>query len=296
MRRAWVVAMVAACSFEHGSLPALGVDAAPPDTALVPDGGLGAWSAPAEIAELNSGYGEDDASLTGDLLEIYFGSKRPGGYGYEDIWRATRASTVAAWSTPVHVAELNSASSDTTAKLTPDGLAIFFTSMRGGNADLYLATRSSRSATWSTPQRVDALSTSSGDWGAAPRQDLLRVVWCAGPTVPDEALFVSTRASTSDTWAAPARLVELDEPSISECDPHEPHARAMYFASDRGGAYDIHRASRDGDSAPYSAPVEVTPLNLPASHDRDPWVSADERTIVFASNRSGIDRLYLSTR
>ena len=47
------------------------------------------WSAPVEITELTSGMGDDDPSLTNDLLEIYWGSRRTGGMGSEDIWVAT---------------------------------------------------------------------------------------------------------------------------------------------------------------------------------------------------------------
>src|SRR5688500_2363993 len=36
----------------------------------------------APIAELNTIYNEDDPSLTGDLLEMYFDSDRPGSPGY----------------------------------------------------------------------------------------------------------------------------------------------------------------------------------------------------------------------
>ena len=71
--------------------------------------------APVEITELTSGLGEDDPSLTADLLEIYFGSRRTGGQGFEDIWRATRSSKDAAWGTPENVTALNSSSAETTA-------------------------------------------------------------------------------------------------------------------------------------------------------------------------------------
>lgn len=297
MRAAWLVVAVAACSFEHGVAPILPLDAGPQqDDALTPDSAPAAWSVPVAIAELNSGYGEDDASLTGDLLEIYFGSKRPGGAGLEDIWRATRPTPSAAWSEPVNVTELNTGSTETTAKLTSDGLAIFFASTRSGSGDLYYASRLSRDLPWSNPVKLDSLSTSGGDWGPAARTDLLRVIWCAGPTVPAEAMFEATRATTGAEWSTPARLVGLDEADVSECDPMEPNGRALYFASDRNGSYDIYRAARTNEAAPYGPLAPISTVNTSGDHDRDPWVSADERYLVFSSNRSGTDRLYLSTR
>jgi hypothetical protein len=296
MRSAWVVVLTAACSFERGVAPETQSDATVGFDDAAVDAALGAWSMPVEITELSSGYGEDDASLTADLREIYFGSKRPSGLGYEDIWRATRESPTAAWSAPMHVPELSSASIESTAKITADGLAIFFTSTREGNADLYFATRETRTSTWSNPARIESLSSSGGDWGPAARSDLLHLVWCAGTTVPEEALYVSARATKNAMWNNPARLAELDELSVSECDPMEANARTLYFASDRGGKYDIYRAARTADTGPYGPLAPISTINVTAVDDRDPWVSTDERYLVFTSNRTGVDRLYVSSR
>lgn len=73
------MAVVSACSYEHGVVPT-GMDSggsadAPPDMPMS-QGGT-AWSTPVEITEL-TGFSEDDPSLTADLLEIYFGSRRAG--------------------------------------------------------------------------------------------------------------------------------------------------------------------------------------------------------------------------
>src|SRR5688572_22930516 len=96
----WSVVVLAACSFEHGRAPADAQHDAPP---IVPDTPPGVWSAPVEIVELTSGFGEDDPSLTDDLLEIYFGSRRTGSIGAEDIWMASRASPADPWGTPTNV-------------------------------------------------------------------------------------------------------------------------------------------------------------------------------------------------
>jgi hypothetical protein len=297
MRRLWVVAIVTGCSFEHGA-PIAAIDARKSDARIDADPVTPAgWSEPVEIAELSSGAGDDDPSLTNDLLEIYWGSRRPGGYGGEDIWMARRASPSDPWGTAVHVSELSSSFAETTMKITGDGLAMYFTSTRGGNADLYFSSRASRSDAWSTPQ-LSSLSTVNGDYGAFVQSDLRHVIFCMGDIVANEALYEADRPTPQSPWPAPTRVDELDEPNISECDPMEPNPRTLYYASARGDGvtYDIFTAQRSSAADPYGARTAFDPANLPDVNDRDPWVSQDEKLMVFASDRSGVDRLYVTTR
>jgi hypothetical protein len=65
--------------------------------------------------------------------------------------------------------------------------------------------------------------------------------------------------------------------------------REIYFSSDRAGgagATDIWMASRDDPGDPWDAPVVVAELNSSSSEEH-PEISADGRTIYFASNRPG---------
>jgi Tol biopolymer transport system component len=297
----WVGALglVAGCSFTPGTGGMLELPEPDAAVSLDPDAPavLGPWRAPVPIEELNSGDGDDDPSLTADLLEIFWGSRRPGGLGLEDIWTAARSAPDQPWSEPVNVMALNSSSTETTPKVSADGLSLYFTSMRGGTgADVYVATRVARSAAWSAPTYVAALSTMFGDYSPSPSPDQRRIVLCIGPTVAGEALWAAERASTSAAWGQLARIAELDEDEVSECDPIEPHRRVIYYASNRSGKYELLVARRAADVGPYGAPEPIAELNTVGFHDRDPWVSSDERLIVFSSDRSGVDRLYLSSR
>jgi hypothetical protein len=64
--------------------------------------------------------------------------------------------------------------------------------------------------------------------------------------------------------------------------------------SDMAGR-DLYRATRATTSAPFSNPQALTELNSDA-RDQLPWVSRDELTIVFSSERSGTSLLYTATR
>lgn len=299
--RGWWAALsaLAACSFDHGlPVATTGDDAAPiVDTPF--DVPLGTWSTPVELTELNSGFGDDDPSLTADLLEIYWGTRRTAGVG-EDIWTARRASLTSPWTTLQAVGSLNTADTETTMKVTSDGMAIFFTRDVAGDPDIYAAARSAPSSTtWQSVARVDALSSASADYSPAVRGDLLRVLFCRGATIGDEALFVATRAAMLDPWSAPAVISELNEVAVSDCDPMEPRDNVMYFASTRGsgGRYHIYRTERATNTGAWGPAVAVPEVNLPDFNDRDPWVSADERYMVFSSDRTGgISRLFVTTR
>lgn len=123
---------------------------------MQPDGSFG----PAEpVEELNTEFSDRSPSVSHNGLEIYFGSDRPGSQPYplddccgpagepsEDIWVATRGSTLDPWSEPQPVTELNSPYYDDGACLSFDGESLYLHSPhRAGNVsdafDIWMATR-----------------------------------------------------------------------------------------------------------------------------------------------------------
>jgi hypothetical protein len=200
------------------------------------------------------------------------------------------------WNTPAPVVELSSPSIETTTRVSLDGLAIMFSSNRGGDADLYYSTRGSRSEVWSTPVRVAELSMAAvGDYGAFLSPGLLQVMFCRGATVADEALYTSKRASATGTWDPPAIVAELNDGTHSECDPMLPNGRVLFYSSNVTGDYDIYEATRT--TGPWSAGDRQIGVNVPGFEDRDPWVSQDGHTMIYSSTfNDGIERLYVSQR
>ena len=301
-----VVVVVSACSFEHGAL-------SPDDDASVNGDGktpdatpLGAWGPAVEV--IGSGVGDDDPSLTDDMTEMYFGSRRiPGqpSIGDENIWVVKRATVNDAWSLPIEVSALNTSDAETTMKVTGDGLTIFFSSDRNNNdADVYYSTRPDRSSSWSAPARIADISTTVGDYAAFAQKNLKHLVLCAGDTTANEALYTSDRPVTNEPWGPPTRIAELDDSGVSECDPMErvtASGSVMYYSSWRQNidkTYDIYRVDRPNSSAPWGNRTKIEGISSDNHHDRDPWVSADERTMFFSSTRdgSGVDKIYMSTR
>lgn len=104
------------------------------------------------VPELSSPQNDARPSIRHDGREIFFYSNRPGsippdppGALLEDLWVATRETTLDAWSTPVNLgATVNSAFSDLHPAVSSDRQTLFFSSNRPGGVggfDLYMTTR-----------------------------------------------------------------------------------------------------------------------------------------------------------
>lgn len=106
----------------------------------------GSFAAAVLVPELNSLQNENDPSIRPDGLEMFFQSNRTGSMGTAfDLWVATRASTLDAWSAPVNVGDtINTGVVDNNPNLSSDGMTLFFASDRPsgfGATDLYMSTR-----------------------------------------------------------------------------------------------------------------------------------------------------------
>jgi hypothetical protein len=103
-----------------------------------------AFSAAVPVNELNSTATDGRPSITGDGLEIFFHSNRPGSAG-NDLYSSVRKSVLEPWSEPESLGTIvNSAATDFLGAISPDGETLFFTSTRDGGFganDIYMTTR-----------------------------------------------------------------------------------------------------------------------------------------------------------
>lgn len=97
------------------------------------------------VSELSSPFRDTRTAIRRDGLEIFLSTNRPGGLGSEDIWVATRATTLDPWSAPVPLGPaVNSLYFDGGPALSFDGTELYFYSDRPGGFggyDLYVTTR-----------------------------------------------------------------------------------------------------------------------------------------------------------
>ena len=301
-RRFTLVAALAACKYSApdspGTMPGDDDDMPGPDSAVPVDvAPLGEWGPPVALDGLNSAQNDDDPTLTGDLLEIYFASTRTPQSADEDIYFATRTSTNEPFGPPDLVPVVNTQFFESNVEISRDGLTLVFSSDRGGNADLYMARRDDRNSPWSEPALIPGVNDPvGGEWGAVITDDLLHIVWCSDRS-GNEAIYRADRASAGVDFGAAAMITELDT-AANECDAQLPDANTIYFTRSMGNAADLDIFEASNDGSAFAAPVRLTALAT-AGRDGDPWVSADQRTMVFASNRgtgAGPDDLYITTR
>ena len=94
-------------------------------------------------------------NISSDGLDLYFCSSRPGGFGGDDIWVASRASRSSSFAPPVNLgSSLNTAASDCDPNISSDGLTLFLASDRKGGSgglDIWVAVRASRSVPFGRP-------------------------------------------------------------------------------------------------------------------------------------------------
>lgn len=267
----------------------------PTDTTTGPDV-FGPFDDVEALDVLNSDASDDDPTLRGDRLELYFASTRD---GTEDLFRSVRGSVDDEWGEPESVLELNlPVSGESTPEISSDGLTIYFASNRAagqGELDIYVATREDVSDPWDEVLPVASLNTETGEGALVLTQDGLGGYLCRGEIGQGAQLFSATREREDGDWTAVA--IDVLNTMNDDCSPF-PSAgdTELWFGSIREGGVgglDLWIAGYDGKD--FAEPNLVPELASMSSED-DPWLSDDGAVIVFASDRDGNFDLFTATR
>jgi hypothetical protein len=291
-----VAAALAGCGFSvPGSAPGDARDDAPADATDAPIDmavPLGPWGTPKIITELSAGGSEDDPTLTGDLLEVYFNLNG-------DIYGSARGTASAPWPMPVPIAAVNSTTAtETTPEVSPDGLELFFSSNRLGGTgghDIYVSSRQNRGDAFGTPVRIAELASGNDDVTATTFTPGALVMYFTSVRAGSLDMYRTTRGSRTGMWSTPMLVAELQTPGVETEPTLTPSDTYMILSSDGPGIRDLFVTTRATVSDPWDTPVPITELNTGFSEE-DPWLSPDGRTLVFASTRDGAYELYIVTR
>lgn len=190
------------------------------------------------------------------------------------------------FSEPVLVANIQSQDKDDNPTLTADLREIYFTSTRGGNADVYVATRSSADEPFGTPARVDAVSSEKDDASPAIALDG-QTLWVGQDTedddVEDTDIWFVTRLP-SGGWSPPENATSLN--SDAKDIPRQPAGTAaltiMPLGSQRNGDdYQTFFAARSG-SGEFGVPAPIPELE-PWTRVVDGFLTQDLLTLLFSS-------------
>lgn len=268
---------------------------------------LGPFGPPVEVVELNEPFSaEDDPTLTGDMLEIFFASTRNAS---EDVFTSTRASVDDPWNPPVEAVELNTISTETTPEVSIDGLVLTVASNRAGalGTDIYISWRATRADPWVAPVPLAMVNTPNNDFGAtlSPDMSQLFLCWDNQPGGVGQGDVWQTAIDLEMLMVGvPTLVAELSTPQAECTVSMSLDQRELFFETTRlvdGGDvtydWDVWMAVREDAADPWGAPVRVTEIDTPDFDDIDPWLSLDRRTLYMASNRVDYDYdIYVTTR
>jgi hypothetical protein len=277
------------------------------------------------VVELATYARTNNPTLTEDLLEIFFTSTRD--QNDFDIWTASRASRDVAFGAPQKVRAVSSGRFDTGSAVSADGLTLWLGSDRrsignpsNGGLDIWVSTRATRTADWSEPVLVPALSSSSLDIPRPP--GLYGLVMPLGSERGPGSVyrtFFALRASTTAPFEMPQTVPELVFEDATTMDTFLSNdGLTLFYASgplvmeNEGGApsgldaglggsmadgttpvltADLYVARREKVTDPFSGFTPITDLNT-LFEERDPWLSEDKTQFFFSSDRGGNLNIY----
>jgi Tol biopolymer transport system component len=194
------------------------------------------------------------------------------------------------FSEPRLLTELAAAAKTDNPSVSSDLLELYFTSERTGNADIYVAERSSADASFAAPKRIDALSTTATETSTVLTHDGLTLYWASDREggAGDLDIWRAHRSARGEPWGTAENVRAL---STSRKDlPRLPglHDAVMPLSSDRHnpGYYAIWFARVRDDSGEYSDPQRVTELTFDGESTVDGFLTDDGLTLFYVTGPS----------
>jgi hypothetical protein len=183
---------------------------------------------------------------------------------------------------------LNSAGNEESPRLTSDDLTMYF----ARDGEIFRSTRTAVGAAWSAGTAVPLFNTANvtEKWAVVCPGGYAMVSRAVANRGQD--LFEGTIAAGANTAVAQLNSTSNEQGTFLSTD-----CLRVYYQSNRTNAqFDIYIATRTTTTAAWSNPTLLTDFNTATFNEEDPWISADQRTFVFASNSGGTKDLYISTR
>lgn len=237
-------------------------------------------------------------AIASDGLTLVFVANQPG--TPERIYFATRHGRDTAFSRPALFANIGSDSADGTPALSFDGLSLYFYSRRRGGTgdrDLWSSTRPARDAEFGAATHLEGLNTSGLDhlpWLTADELTILYVTTFASGSGQSDVWFAQ-RPSRDARFTAPQPFAAVSGNLGEGRAVLASDGTGVFFSANRAGGQggqDLWFTGIEGQTA-LAAPVNLRALNSSAQ-DTDPYLSADEHELFFASRRNGRAELFRS--
>jgi len=223
------------------------------------------WGPPENLGPaVNSASMEQVVSLSGDGLELYVFSLRPGDPGNGDLYVSKRATRNSPWGPARNLGpKVNSPYVDFTPRVSFDGLELYFSSNRPaghGGTDLYVSARATPDDPWGDPVNLGpAVNSPAGDTFACPSQDGLLLFFASARPGGngDWDIWVARRASRSAPWEPAVNLGPVVNGPGSDGVPFLPaDGSALYFMRESGGTWTQWKAPILPIRAPGGEPLK----------------------------------------
>jgi hypothetical protein len=236
-------------------------------------------------------------SLASDGRTLFFAANTQG--TVERIYFATRTGRSSQFSAATLLANVNSGAGEGTPVLSADGLRLYFYSRRAGGSgdrDLWFASRADSAADFDVPSRLGASNSPALDhlpWLSSDELTLLFVSTRGGGFGQSDVWFAQ-RAARSADFPAPELFGALSSSAEDGRAVESSDGRLVVFASARPGGQggqDLWFATRDDNESEFAEPINLSVLNSPGL-DVDPFLAADERELIFSSNRNGRTQIW----
>jgi len=195
---------------------------------------------------------EDGTPRLSQNARLLLGTGMRGGGNYE-LWIASRPDLVSPFEPPNFIENVGSSEWEGSPWLSSDGMRLYFASGRGGDFDIYLATRSDPDGDFDPPDPVASLNTDLGETGIALTADELEAYVSSARTGGQGYDLYGFRRSTRDEPFGPAQQIDLLDTGADDLYPFPSlDGTRMYFnayASWSGGSNnaDVWSAVRSCD-------------------------------------------------
>ena len=214
--------------------------------------------------------------------------------GTEASVDAAPCNSSAAFANITNVTELNGPTDDESARLTPEALTLYFSRRAGpkpdeGGLTVYSATRGDQGAAFGA---LTALALGLDPSGPSITADRSTLYYSAGDTDAGPDIMAATLPFAVST----SKNVTKINSGAWDYTPYvRPDNLEIYFTSRRlGTTDDIFVSPRvNGD---FDSPVPIAAINTTTSNERAPVISADGKTLFYASDKGGNFEIYFSTR
>ena len=257
---------------------------------------------PMMVPNVDSEFYDGGVQISRNGLELYMCSKRDG--GHSKIFVSKRTTVKEAWSTPTPLdAPVNPAVSQDFPSLSADGLELYYADGElgvkdpdgYGNSDIWVLTRTSVTAPWSTPENLGSIiNTRNVENTPCISADGLELYFTSN--VPDHPrnseILMTTRVSKDDPWGEPVALNTRVNSNQYEYTPFISTDGLTLFFSRGVAKSHVHVSRRASVTEPWG-PSKFFPVvnsgnandigfGSPGSAEYAACLSAEDPTIYFA--------------